>query len=267
MKKTIITHPGKAHFDEFLALSLILASYPETEFEVFRKDPDDSELDDPEIWVVDVGGRHEPELKNFDHHQDLSILASFCIVGDYLGLSEIMKIKPWWDFKEKMDRLGPIRVSRLMGVEDLEPAYSPLESWVVKWFEDDPNAVTPIMRKFGIEIINEARALKASFDFWASCERKVIKGKEVIIGLTDDSTGMDAYWKMIDGQKAAACIAWDSRGNGWKLYRFGDFPGVNFSKIENHPAVKFAHKGGFVAKTYEKLPVEQILELVEMAFE
>lgn len=267
MKAKIITHPGKAHFDEFLALSLILAVYPETDFEILRKDPSDSELDDPDVWVVDVGGRLEPELKNFDHHQDLSILASFCIVGDHLGISETMQVMPWWDFKEKMDRLGPIRLARQMGVEDLEPAYSPLESWLIKWFEDEPCAVMPIMRRFGIEIVEEARALKTSFDFWASCERRVIKGKEVIIGLTDDSTGMDAYWKTIDGQKAAACISWDSRGKGWKLYRFGDFQGVDFSKIENHPDVKFAHKGGFVAKTFEKLPVERILELVELSFD
>lgn len=267
MKSIIITHPGKAHFDEFLALSLILASYPDTEFEIFRKEPEESDLDNPDVWVVDVGGRHDPDMKNFDHHQDLSILSSFCIVGDYLGISETMSIMPWWDFKEKMDRLGPIRLSKMMGVEDLEPAYSPLESWMIKWFEDDPNAVSQIMRKFGTEIVNDAKALKHSLDFWHSCERKIIKGKEVIIGLTDDSTGMDAYWKMIDGRKAAACITWDSRGNGWKLYRFGDFPGVDFSKIENNPAVKFAHKGGFVAKTFEKISLEEVLELVEMSFE
>jgi uncharacterized UPF0160 family protein len=99
MKKIIITHPGKAHFDEFLAVSLILARFPETDFDVFRKEPDEKELDDPEIWVVDIGGRLEPDRKNFDHHQDLSILSSFCIVADYLGFTEPMKIIPWWDLK------------------------------------------------------------------------------------------------------------------------------------------------------------------------
>ncbi len=267
MKKKIITHPGKAHFDEFLALSLILAIFPETDFDIFRKEPEEKELDDPEIWVVDIGGRHEPEKKNFDHHQDLSILSSFCIVGDYLGLSETMSIMPWWDFKEKMDRLGPHRLAESMGVEDLEPAYSPLESWMIGWFENDPSATLPVMRKFGAEIIKEAQELKTSLDLWHSCERRTIKGREVIIGLTDDSTGMDAYWKMVDGKKAAACVSWDSRGKGWKLYRFGDFPGVDFSRIENHPAIKFAHKGGFVAKTHERLPLEQILELVEMSMD
>ena len=60
MAITIITHPGSAHFDDFMALSLIVASQPESEFIIERREPTQAELDDASIWVVDVGGRHEP---------------------------------------------------------------------------------------------------------------------------------------------------------------------------------------------------------------
>ena len=70
-KTLILTHPGGAHFDDITAVGFVLASYPETEFKVERRVPRKEELDDPEIWVLDIGNRHEPEKLNFDHHQSL----------------------------------------------------------------------------------------------------------------------------------------------------------------------------------------------------
>jgi len=64
----IITHPGSAHFDEMTAVSLILAAHADTEFHIERREPIPEELDNPDIWVVDIGNRHEPEKRNFDHH-------------------------------------------------------------------------------------------------------------------------------------------------------------------------------------------------------
>ena len=41
--QTIITHPGGAHKDDFLACSVMLAKFP---IPIVRKDPSDDELDD-----------------------------------------------------------------------------------------------------------------------------------------------------------------------------------------------------------------------------
>ena len=52
MIKTIITHPGGAHKDDFLACAVLLSKFPVS---IFRRDPTEEELADPEIAVVDIG--------------------------------------------------------------------------------------------------------------------------------------------------------------------------------------------------------------------
>ncbi|MGB2826787.1 MAG: MYG1 family protein, partial [Dehalococcoidales bacterium] len=103
----IITHPGSAHFDEVAAVSLILAVHADTVFRIERREPAQAELDNPSVWVVDIGDRHEPEKRNFDHHQDIDCPAAFILVAEYLGLSETMSVMPWWHFKDSVDRFGP----------------------------------------------------------------------------------------------------------------------------------------------------------------
>ncbi|MFC1984854.1 MYG1 family protein [Chloroflexota bacterium] len=107
----IITHSGSAHFDEVTAVSLILAVYAETEFRIERREPVPVDLDDPDVWVVDIGGRHEPGKRNFDHHQDMDCPAAFVLVAGYLGLLETMSVMPWWHFKDEVDRFGPVKSS------------------------------------------------------------------------------------------------------------------------------------------------------------
>ncbi len=107
----IITHPGSAHFDDVAAVSLILAVYADTEFRIERREPAPAELDNPDVWVVDIGDRHEPEKRNFDHHQDTDCPAAFVLVAEYLGLLETMSVMPLWHFKDEVDRFGPVNSS------------------------------------------------------------------------------------------------------------------------------------------------------------
>ena len=66
MITNIVTHPGGAHKDDFLACAVLLSKYPVS---IFRREPSEKELANPEVAVVDIGHRFEPELNNFDHHQ------------------------------------------------------------------------------------------------------------------------------------------------------------------------------------------------------
>ena len=82
----IVTHPGGAHKDDFLACCLLahLHGVP-----IERREPTASDLADPLICVVDVGGDHNPDLNNFDHHQfprDADPLCAFSLVLHHLGL-------------------------------------------------------------------------------------------------------------------------------------------------------------------------------------
>ena len=66
MIEKIITHPGGAHKDEFLACAVLLAEH---DVPVFRQDPTEEDLLNPTTAVIDIGHRHQPDLHNFDHHQ------------------------------------------------------------------------------------------------------------------------------------------------------------------------------------------------------
>ena len=83
---TILTHPGSAHKDEFLACCVLLATAPGP---ILRREPTEADLADPATAVVDVGHRHEPALNNFDHHQlpaDAAPTCALSLVLQHLGL-------------------------------------------------------------------------------------------------------------------------------------------------------------------------------------
>ena len=64
----IITHPGAAHRDDFLSISLVLAKDPTVTI-IERREPNLSEINDLNIWVLDVGRVLDPQVKAYDHHQ------------------------------------------------------------------------------------------------------------------------------------------------------------------------------------------------------
>jgi hypothetical protein len=264
MNTLIITHPGSAHFDEFFAISLLLAVNNDVDYTIERRHPTEEELANPEIWVIDVGMKLEPDLKNFDHHQSTDTPASFILVADYLGLTATLSITPWWEFKDKFDRFGPFKIAHELGIENLLPFINPVEEWFLELFEQNPGEVYPQMRSFGQHVITGARTLFSKFEFWKNAEKRIVKNKTVLIGLTNDSTGSQRYSSRMDSP-AEISVSYDGRGEGWRLARINDALGVNFSKLEGDEKIKFAHKTGFIAKTKQRIPLNEVLKLVEKA--
>ena len=67
---------------------------------------------------MDVGGRYEPELMNFDHHQDVSLSCSLVLVLRHVyGLSVMSRVLRFIDVA---DRFGVKRASEEVGVR-LDP--------------------------------------------------------------------------------------------------------------------------------------------------
>lgn len=104
--KKIITHAGTHHADEILAIATIHYFVGELPIERnFR--PTDDNFSDPEIFVIDVGQKLEPEKSNFDHHQDGSIPATNILVLNHLcenvKLKELLK-KYLFSYVDAVDR-------------------------------------------------------------------------------------------------------------------------------------------------------------------
>ena len=260
----IITHPGSAHFDEFFAVSLILAVHDNQVFHVERRDPLPEELADPDIWVVDIGGQHDPAKKNFDHHQSLDVLSSFMLVSDYLKVSDALSVFPWWRYKDRIDRFGPTKVGEEMGCMNMAATYSPFEEWYLTVFAKAPGPCLALMKAFGQRMLEQANDLLKGMAFWRNAKRISIGEKLCLYGETFDLTGAEEYCDRLD-VPFAITISYDKRGDGWTLKRYHDDPGVDFSLISGHPDVKFAHPGGFIAKTKERIPLEAVLALAALA--
>lgn len=261
--RKIITHPGGAHFDEVAAVSLVLAVHSRTVFHIERREPTLAELNDPDIWVIDVGDRYEPARLNFDHHQDASCPASLVLVAAYLGLKETLSVEPWWDFKDSVDRIGPTNASLQFKAGDELVNRSPVETWLTDYFAQNPQASLPVLRNFGRHLIDGARSLKKQIDYWKSLPLTMINGVSAVIGDTRESLGLEEFRRLVKDPPDIV-ISMDRRGEGWRLFRYEGTP-VDFTRIAGQPEIEFAHQTGFLAKTRTKLPLDALLPLVARA--
>ncbi len=259
----IITHPGSAHFDEVTAVSLILAVHADREFKIERREPTPAELENPEVWVLDTGNRHEPEKRNFDHHQSIDCPASFVLVAESVGLSETMSVVPWWDFKDEVDRFGPVRSSLKFHAGDDLVNRNPMEIWLTDCFAVGPEAALPMLKDYGTNLIGDARNLKKQIDFWKTSRRLVIAGVPAMIGETRESAGLEEF-RRLDKNSPDIVISLARRDQGWRLFRYEGTP-VDFRLIADRPEIAFAHKSGFMATTKERIGIDELIELVSKA--
>ncbi len=259
----IVTHPGGAHFDEVTAISLILAANAGSEFRVERRDPRPSELQDSTIWVVDTGRLHEPQRLNFDHHQSLDTPASFVLLADYLGLLPDLKVMPWWDFKDAVDRFGPVRSAQKFGAGDFVVNRDPMGEWLIGAFASNPQGSLAALASYGRFLIDGALRFRKQIDFWIAAPRIVISGLRAVIGETKDSLGLDEF-RRLDKNPPDVVISLDSQGDGWRLFRFDGVP-VDFTRISGSSQIEFAHKSGFLAKTRGRIPIDEVVALIERA--
>jgi hypothetical protein len=75
---------------------------------------------EPEICLVDIGGKFDPLLKNYDHHQRLSLRASFILVLIHEFTEKVLVKKITMTqavrFIDLTDRFGVKKASELTGV-------------------------------------------------------------------------------------------------------------------------------------------------------
>lgn len=262
-EQKIITHPGSAHFDDVTAVSLLLAVYENTDFRIERREPMPEELEDPDTWVIDIGNRYEPENHNFDHHQSLECPASFVLVAEYLGMKDKLSIMPWWDFKDEVDRYGSRNTSTKFNAGDDLINRNPVEDWLTVCFASDVEKAVPLLKSYGNYLIQEADNLKKQIDVLKSGTRIDIFGVPAIISETRETIGMEEF-RRLDDNPPDIVISMDRRDDGWRIFRYDGTP-VDLTLIADDVRVSFAHKSGFLAKTRERLPVDDLIDLVSNA--
>jgi hypothetical protein len=272
---TILTHPGSAHKDEFLACCVLLATAP---CPILRREPAEADLTDPAIAVVDVGHRHEPALNNFDHHQlpaDAAPTCALSLVLQHLGLyADARAFCEWLEPAEWFDCRGPNVTAKWLGVERdiVGKMQSPIDGTLLRRFAaakllspGDP--LWQIMHFVGTDLLDYVRNLRARLTFIGQhAEVWTLDGLTLtaengsapaIVFLPrteplpeDPSAGLDRYvTEQCLDDRVVALIAPDRRSTGYGLSRHRDHPRLDFTRLKAEPDVHFTHQRGFVAKT------------------
>jgi hypothetical protein len=266
---TIVTHPGGAHADEFLACSVLLALHP---VPIVRREPTPDDLARADVCVVDVGHRHEPALHNFDHHQlpkDHPPTCSLSLVLQHLGLYEdARQFCDWLEATEWFDTRGPVHTAKWLGTtsDTLAKLNSPVQTALLRRFAlsgrvETGDPLGEIMRGIGADILDSIASLRARLDilaqhaeFWtlelAGGPAQVLFLPRTEPPLDDPGLGLDRFIQSRGlGDAVIAIVSPDRRGSGYGLERYRDTPRLDFTRLGGQPGVHFTHARGFVAKT------------------
>lgn len=269
MIKTIITHPGGAHKDDFLACAVLLSKFPVS---ILRRDPTDQELADPEIAVVDIGHQHNANLNNYDHHQfarDSDPSCALSLVLDQFGIYEDAKeFCSWLETTEWFDCRGPHETAEWLGVEreTMAKLNSPIDVTIFQAFakRNEHNSGEPVwevMKMIGTDLVSFVVNLRKRMNQVAKHEEIWELGEEdqsmkvAFVPCTDppiEDVSGGLAWRVKElglEEDVVAMVYPDSRGEGYGMRRYNDSPVMDFSKLSDEPEVHFTHNRGFIAKT------------------
>lgn len=276
---TAITHAGPAHADEFIALAILVAKQEIRRIE--RRNPTKEELQNPNIWVLDVGGNHDQNLKNFDHHgvEGTEGKCAFDLVLEFFDMREIAAAaSPWLSFKSAIDCTGPYATATKFGMtpDAVFATISPIESQILGMFSKQTiiyesdfmfellwlvgNGLLKYWGEFTDQLESAYRAGEIEIDGVVFCDYRACgKLMPAVMG------------KHMTDVAAAGSITIDDRDPGCEdrvvLYRHADHPRVDFRRL-NASEMHFVHHNGFLAKTATgDKSLERIKELLSVAVE
>ena len=278
---TILTHPGGAHKDDVLAVSVLIAMHRAP---VVRREPTPADLDDPGVAIVDVGGSHDPSRSNFDHHhfpREHPPTCALSLLLQALGLYEdALLFCPWMETAEWFDSRGPNKTAEWLGAPRsvIDQLASPVDGTLLRRFAQASalSAGDPVYEFMGIvgdDLLTHLRTARARLDaIDARVERWDLKvGEDVVptlfLARSDAdaggvSQGLHDYIRAKGlGDDIAAIVYPDRRGSGYGIQRYEDHPRLDFQRIADEPDVHFAHVSGFVCKTSAAEP-ERLKQLV-----
>lgn len=266
---TLVTHPGGAHKDDFLACAVLLTRHPVV---IERRDPTEADLANPDVYVIDIGGDHSESLHNFDHHQFPRETVPTCalsLVLKHLGLYEdAREFCDWLEVAEWFDCRGPADTAAWLGVEReaLGKLNSPIDLTVLRRFASQTihlpgEPIWELMRMIGSDLVGYITSLRDRLNFveqhseiWdletANGSFKALYMPRTAPLPTEPSAGLGRYAIGLgDDIEILALVYPDSRGEGFGMRRFNDSPLLDFSDLEAETDVHFAHARGFIAKT------------------
>lgn len=280
--KSLVTHNGYAHEDEFLASCLFLAKDPEIQH-IVRNNGNEllgALKNNKKIYVVDVGKEYDPELNNYDHHQFEygTFECSFSLALKKYNLYDIaQKSWDWLDKTIMWDCQGPQKVAAELNIDNAFQTLSGISVYFLKIFEnidhiDYNDYLFKTMKAIGEEIVNDLENMKRSFEWWGENTfitylTKDIKGifikKESPVELYDSAMNKHIDFLREEGVEINIVGQPDSRSGGYKVFRVKDCPKIDFRLLNTleKEKIHFIHNSGFLAV----LNTQDYLEAMEIS--
>ena len=252
--RRIVTHGGLPHMDDIMACAIAYALGVPHDAVIERRNPKPGELESMTVLVLDVGGTHDPEHLDFDHHQrsrEEEPKCAFKLFSEWLGVDEeFSMLFPWYATWNLLDVAGPNATAAALGTtwEMLEGLVAnPLADFVIRRFADDPSFRQKI-------VLTLSNAIGLTRRLWKSTNEKVVARE--VCGLpagdftacaTEEISRCSDIWIRLN--RPALIISKDNRGEGLTILRCNDDPRLDFSRCAGRPYAAFCHPGGFLVKT------------------
>jgi uncharacterized UPF0160 family protein len=174
----IITHAGTHHADEVLAIATVLHFVGEIPVER-RYTATKEEMEDPSVIILDIMREHQPELSNFDHHQDSNVQATNILVLDQFCQDEFLRNElkdNLFNYVDAVDRGHVIETSKT-----IQPTFNSLIR-ALNSAEDGFYKALSFARISLDGLIASAEQKRKTEKLWNSIEKK----DGVAINLTSD---------------------------------------------------------------------------------
>ncbi len=255
--RRIVTHGGLPHMDDIMACAIAYASGVAHDAVIERRNPKPGELESMTVLVLDVGGVHDPEHLDFDHHQrsrEEEPKCAFKLFSEWLGVDEeFSMLFPWYATWNLLDVAGPNVTAAALGTtwDRLEGLVAnPLADFVIRRFADDPSFRQKI-------VLTLSNAIDLTRRLWKSINEKVVALE--VCGLpagdftacaTEEISRCSDIWIRLN--RPALIISKDNRGEGLTILRCNDDPRLDFSRCAGKPYAAFCHPGGFLVKTWSR---------------
>ncbi len=285
MIQKIVTHPGGAHKDDFLAVSVLIAK---TGAPVERRSVLEGEVEDPTVALVDIGGSHDPKRSNFDHHhfpREHEPTCALSLVLDHLELYEDAKMFcDWLEPAEWFDSRGPNKTAEWLGVsrEAVARLNSPIDVTMLRRFArekklESGSTLYEVMRFVGDDLLDFLSSARERLDRTEQAaetwdlgvdekDAQVVFLPRTSSSPDEPSASLNRFVRAKGMQdRVVALIYPDRRGEGYGIARFDDHPRLDFSRVGAEDDVHFAHTSGFMCKTTATEPA-RLKSLVQAAW-
>lgn len=257
----IIVHNGRAHADDFLATCVCLFKLKQ---KAFRNKCTDEMLLNSDFWVLDQGGKHEPELHNFDHHHLDREICSFTMILDYFYGEAYREYMPEFRFIEIHDSYGSEKASEF---SKQDPIKSPIQSALLKVFSKiEGEVVDPllsVMVLIGEEICLKIEKMDILLKILDTCanffEYKGIKILDVTKCSSSDFTHDQLptkIWSKIKKINPTVILTIDSRSDSFRMISVN----TNSVKFLPNDMANFTHISGFLTNFKEYSDFYNILD-------